>query len=130
MTTPRTIPNRAERIHAAQRARAGYVKPAPLTHEQYEAARLGHPGLTIDEADYYVHCSERYPYDHELWSRDAMPDDYEAQDRYGRLMHAEERRAPGGRIRHAIARREQERRRLPGKRWVARRDAEWADCPF
>lgn len=112
-----TIRNRTDRLHAAQRTRAGHVEPAPLTDDQYEAARLGHPGLTPDEAAYYVHESERYIYDLELWSRDAMPEDWDAQYRYERQVYAEQRR-------------ESERRRLPGKRWVAARDAEWATCPF
>lgn len=77
-----------------------------------------------------MHCSERYPYDWEMYDRDAVPEDYDAQHRYEREMYAAERRAPGGRIRHAINRRDCERLHLPTKRWAAKRDAEWADCPF
>lgn len=77
-----------------------------------------------------MNCSERYPYDWEMHDRDAMPEDWDAQHRFEREMNAAERRAPGGRIRRAMGRRDRERRCLPNKRCAARRDAEWADCPF
>lgn len=59
-----------------------------------------------------------------------MPEDWEAQRQYERIRHAEERREPGGRIRNAIARREQERLSLPNKRWARAYAAQYADCPF
>ncbi len=114
---------------ARQRSRVT-APTEPLTADQNEAARLGHPGLTADEAAYYVRESEAYIYDLELWSRDAMPQDWEAERQYGRVRHTEERREPGGRIRNAIARREQERRSLPSKRWAREYAAQYADCPF
>ncbi len=77
-----------------------------------------------------MHESERYIYDLELWSRDAMPEDWEAQRQYERVRRTEERREPGGRIRNAIARREQERKSLPNKRWRRAYDAQYADWPF
>jgi hypothetical protein len=128
-TSPTRRPNRIQRRLERQRTRV--TTPAePLTADQYEAARLGHPGLTADEAAFYVHESERYLYDRELWSRDAMPEDWEAQRQYERARNAEERREPGGRIRRAMAQRERERLSLPNKRWAREYYAQFADCPF
>lgn len=129
MTAAIRRPSRTEQRLDRQRSRV--TTPAePLTHNQWEATRLGHPDLTADEADYYVHCSEAYIYDLELWSRDAMPEDWEAQRQFERHMRTEERQAPGGRIRGAIARREQGRLSLPNKRWARAYEAQYADCPF
>ena len=77
-----------------------------------------------------MHESEAYIYDLERWSRDAMPEDWEAERQYARAMRAEERRAPGGRIRNAIARRERERKSLPSTRRAREYATQYADCPF
>ena len=116
----------------AERARDAQPAPVELTRDQYEAARLGHPDLTADEAAYYVHESHRYIYDLELWSRDAMPEDPEEVASFERYMareaNREERAQFGGRSRRAI---ERNRRAKASADFDRRYRSPWGDeVPF
>jgi hypothetical protein len=91
-----------------QRAYDARPKPVELTKEQQEAARLGFPDLTPEEAEFYVYQSERYVYDVQRWSRDEICEDPEELADYERMLKRErdreERAQFGGRARRAMER--------------------------
>jgi hypothetical protein len=100
--TARKLKRQRQRVYDVQ------PKPAERTKEQQEAARLGFPDLTAEEANFYVYESERYVYDVERWSRDAIDDRPEDLAEYDRLLKRErdrdERAQFGGRARRAVER--------------------------
>lgn len=105
-----TITIRTERLRFAQWKRANdvrYSAYAALTGEQHTAASYGYPGLTPDEAAYFVHVSEVYVRAAELRNLDAYPGDesrdYEQQYRDARHEDMLARHRFGGRCKPTVA---------------------------